>query len=369
MAGTESLVVPLETVTPLFLAGAEPRGAPELRAPAFRGALRYWLRAALGGVLGDNLEAVRREEAAVFGSTDERAGGAGAVTVRIRHGELPSPEPYERAGTAAQPAGRDYLYWSMVAMGGNEAKHYYPPGASFTLALATRPGARAAEPALQQAAAALWLLVQCGGVGSRSRRTAGSLSAAESAQASGLRFNLAGRTPATVADELGQGIKRVREIVSGGRSPAALPVFPGFDILHPTTCRMWVLGRWERASSAVDDVGAKFRGFRIGDRRGGRTAPSLMERAVFGLPLRGLDIQPPHGWPAIDRRASPLWLKVSGTTDGGAVVVATLFRCRFLPNGATLARAGREEPPPANYDLIERWIRTAFPTAQEVRHG
>jgi len=43
-----SLTITLETVTPLFLGGADPRGAPELRPPAFRGAMRYWLRAALG---------------------------------------------------------------------------------------------------------------------------------------------------------------------------------------------------------------------------------------------------------------------------------------------------------------------------------
>ncbi len=61
------LTVTLEAVTPLFLGGANPRGAPELRAsplqaqvrspranprgapelraPSFRGAMRYWMRA------------------------------------------------------------------------------------------------------------------------------------------------------------------------------------------------------------------------------------------------------------------------------------------------------------------------------------
>jgi CRISPR-associated protein Cmr1 len=48
---SSSLAVTLETVTPVFLGGADPRGAPELRPPAFRGAMRYWLRAALGGVI------------------------------------------------------------------------------------------------------------------------------------------------------------------------------------------------------------------------------------------------------------------------------------------------------------------------------
>ena len=51
MEKCRSLTVTLETVTPPFLGGADPRGAPELRPPAFRGAMRYWLRAALGGLM------------------------------------------------------------------------------------------------------------------------------------------------------------------------------------------------------------------------------------------------------------------------------------------------------------------------------
>lgn len=39
-----SITFNLETVTPLFLAGANQTEA-ELRPPAFRGALRYWFRA------------------------------------------------------------------------------------------------------------------------------------------------------------------------------------------------------------------------------------------------------------------------------------------------------------------------------------
>lgn len=71
MEERKTLTITLETVTPLFLGGAEPRGTPELRPPAFRGALRYWLRAALGGVIGDNnLAGLHTLESAVFGSTD-----------------------------------------------------------------------------------------------------------------------------------------------------------------------------------------------------------------------------------------------------------------------------------------------------------
>lgn len=75
---TRQLTVTLETVTPMFLAGADNR-TPELRPPSVRGQLRYWLRAALGALVGDNLSALKRAEAEVFGDTN----GTGAVSVRV----------------------------------------------------------------------------------------------------------------------------------------------------------------------------------------------------------------------------------------------------------------------------------------------
>lgn len=42
----------LQTVTPLFLAGADQTQAEFLRAPSLRGAMRYWLRALVGTFYG-----------------------------------------------------------------------------------------------------------------------------------------------------------------------------------------------------------------------------------------------------------------------------------------------------------------------------
>ncbi len=77
-----SLTVTLETVTPLFLGGAKPKDEPpELRPPAFRGVMRYWWRAALGGVIGDrNLEGLHKLETVVFGSV----GYGSSVALRLR---------------------------------------------------------------------------------------------------------------------------------------------------------------------------------------------------------------------------------------------------------------------------------------------
>jgi CRISPR-associated protein Cmr1 len=66
----EMLRVTLETVAPLLLYGADGK-TPELRPPAFRGAMRYWWRAALGSIIGDeNLKGLHDLENAVFGSPE-----------------------------------------------------------------------------------------------------------------------------------------------------------------------------------------------------------------------------------------------------------------------------------------------------------
>lgn len=35
----------LKVLTPMFMGGADPEGAPELRAASIRGAMRFWFRA------------------------------------------------------------------------------------------------------------------------------------------------------------------------------------------------------------------------------------------------------------------------------------------------------------------------------------
>jgi CRISPR-associated protein Cmr1 len=238
--------------------------------------------------------------------------------------------------------------------------------------------------ALCEATAALWLLLQLGGIGSRARRTAGSLGVREDVTAEGLDFALVGSDPARLAEQLGAGLRRVRERFAA-HGPAEIAVPTAFDVLHPAACQVWVLGVWRTPDEAVDTVGAALRDFRTyrePDHRDvarwlqGAAIPTV-ERAAFGLPIpyrydkgpRGT-VQAQLGQSTIERRASPLWLKVSRTIAGAGVGVATLFRARFLPEGARLA-AGRDSPaipPPLDYRLIEQWIADEFPNAQEVRY-
>lgn len=140
------LRVTLETVTPMFLAGAD-KNVPELRAPSFIGALRYWTRAALGGVLGDkNLEALRIAEEEIWGSTK----GSGAIRVRLENvpniaGKPENPLPHKK----------------MVAFESIPAK------TKFSLTFTQLSGS---PETWEMAIFSFLLMVTYGGVGRRSRR-------------------------------------------------------------------------------------------------------------------------------------------------------------------------------------------------------
>ncbi len=392
----KKLTLTLETVTPMFMAGANPRGAPELRPPAFRGALRYWLRAALGGVIGDqNTQRLYELESDVFGSAADEAGSASAVNVRLAWENAPKSEKFQKqppeqvtrnGAWMRQPTGRDYLYWSMSESrkNANDWKQFFSPGSNFDLILQTRRTGAQFDQAFKHATVALWLLVHLGGVGSRSRRTAGGLSALETISSDGLDFSIKAATTKEAAQFLGSGLSRCRDLMKP-LDIGAVTAIAAYDVLHPSTCNVWVLGIWRTWDSAVTAIGRAMRDFRsyrepdhkeVAKWLNGQ-AITTVERSAFGLPLpfRYSDggpsgvVQGHLDKPALERRASPLWLKVTKTTNGNFIGIATLFNSQFLPAGERLhAKGGIPSiPPPPNYKIINDWIGT-FADAQKVSY-
>lgn len=84
-----SLMLTLETVTPLLMNGGDyyldsqqrEQPIPEIRAASFRGVLRYWLRAVLGGIYQGDIAALKAEESRYFGSTE----AGSPLRVRVEH--------------------------------------------------------------------------------------------------------------------------------------------------------------------------------------------------------------------------------------------------------------------------------------------
>jgi len=362
-------VLCLETITPLFLTGADPRGEPELRATSIRGALRFWLRALLGGVIGDkDLDALRKAESAVFGSTDT---GASPVVVRIRNLSRGAPIPFS---AMAGKQGLSYLFFAARGTQNKPERKAIPAGSSFELELSLRAGVQD-QDALLKAYAALWLLTHLGGLGARSRRGAGSLQVtqvqgdvADSALPS---LEVRAKTPGELQEELQKGLRQLRNSIGTSTfisSPST------FDVLHPSVCKIWVMDRqftsWEEALDTIGQRMQQFRNRRPPDYQNvknavqGQPLMQSVKRAAFGLPIvfffsslykqyiqQGMkkDQARTKATGTLegsehDRRASPLFIRVTRLANGKYVLVLTLFQAQLLEAGEKL-KLKRQGPP------------------------
>ncbi len=323
----------LRTLTPLFLAGADQTQA-ELRAPTFRGLMRYWLRALVGGLFGTDaagLTKVMEAETAVFGATDTGS----AVAIKVSAGSNEAREFTEkvsvRVGDKWQATGKGYLLWSMVRSGRPEkgnvkpARWYFPPGTSFQVTLSIRSEDTSK---LKQAIAAFWLLTHLGGVGSRSRRCAGSLAVqVVTENTPDFPFDTP-RDVQALKQQLEQGIRSARALCPPDRRPIRQAQF---DVLAPGVCHIWILQDeqpWQSAEIAMQKLGEKLQDY--------RSRTPIGQRKIFGLPLMPIIRD--------KRRASPLLLRVAELQGNKYVGIAVLFK--------TTGSDMRIE----DYAVIEKWI-------------
>ncbi len=389
-----------DVLTPLFLGGAETRVRPELRAPSIRGAMRYWYRAILGGSTllasateEEHLKTLKQLEADVFGTTEKGS----AVAVLVHADRPPEIETFrkDRAIRTPEgdflPTGKDYLLWSMAASGRPGTSRYQPdrkyiqPGTRFRIRLRSRTAQ--GDDALAKASAALWLLANLGGLGSRANRGAGSLEIVRSGPIHGLAFERC-RTIDELQRYLSSGIRQCLSLASGVETWRTFVNMSDYDILAPGMVEIWVVSSpsngWETAMEALEGMGAKLRDYRSHRSPLGRAdhdevlawlesngpTPQL-RRAAFGLPI---PFRYSEGGPSDvivpeqgDRRASPLRIRITRLMTGRYVGVLTLFKSRFLENGKQLQLQTRKwkAPPPTDYTVIQDFIRT-FEVRREV---
>jgi CRISPR-associated protein Cmr1 len=353
MGGSRSLTVTLETVTPLFLGGAEPRGAPELRGPAFRGAMRYWLRA-LVGAAGEQV--MRQYEDHLFGVGGEQA-TAGVVSLRLPTLQRAQTESYSKL--VDKSPGIAYL-WFAARGTKREPERYAILPTTFNLEMSFP---RSKQPAqdLEQAVAVLWLLTRLGGIGTRSRRFAGgvqvaNVQSAHHSQSFVSRLPFRATSPRELADDIAEGIRAARRIFA--IQQLADPAPDQFDVLHPDRCQIFVLEQdfesWQNAVEEIGHVYRSFRALRQPDYNVVKTAMTSrnnlqgpVRRAAFGLPIpffyRSLNnrtatlqaaVRQGNNISKIDRRASPLWMRAVKLSNGKYAVVFTWFKSRFLPADA-----------------------------------
>lgn len=171
--------ISLKTITPVFGGSAMPRAVDSMhpvRAASVRGHLRFWWRATTGAAF-DRADALFKAEAVLWGSAT--VAGKAAVRVQVTSTGTVAPPPDGRSDPKRGPGEGFFLFPFQ------ESKAEGLPAAPgrrdilFTLSVQTQTDTDAA--ALHTALRA-WLLL--GGVGARTRRGLGALTATDDAAAS-----------------------------------------------------------------------------------------------------------------------------------------------------------------------------------------
>jgi CRISPR-associated protein Cmr1 len=191
----------------------------------------------------------------------------------------------------------------------------------------------------KNALAAFWLLTELGGIGSRSRRCAGSLSVQSiKGDTEGIQFTIPANAQA-LKQQLEQGLNAVRKLYISNQRPTGQA---RFDALARETCRIWILQDnqpWQNAEIAMKEIGERLQDY--------RSHIPIGRRKIFGLPLMPIIRD--------QRRSSPLLLRVTRLQGNSCVGIAVLFK--------TIGGDIRAE----DYKLIEEWIVKEFPKALEVK--
>jgi len=299
MAETNNLTVTLEMVTPLFLAGAEPRGVPELRPPSFRGALRYWLRAVLGGVIGDNkLKALHTLESSVFGSTEVGS----PIRVRLKWSNL----SYNVERILPHKEGREA--GSRLAV---------QAGQQFELTLSTPH--HTSQEIWDAAIGALRLAVTFGGVGLRSRRGYGTLRSVRSTDPT-----LFPASPTSLQDwkqiavQTAENAVRACRQLAKSKNVAVRDQAPSGQTDFPCANQQGLISICDlKANRAMDAIIA------------------LMQKAPKDRAFGGIN----------PRQASPLWVRPIQTENGFALLFLVL---------ASQLRTG------TNYNKVREFLDTHF---------
>ncbi len=348
-------------VTPLFCAGANPK-CPEFRLTSFKGVLRFWWRVLAWSRCGENLDAIRKEEDALFGSA-----GGGQSRVAMRLDAVPKPETIPVNNILKVPGtdltvgeGARYLGYGVMEAFASKKKHTEKGQltraclrAPFDFTVCMRVPSQDVQelPSLTDALIALGTL---GGMGAKSRKGYGSL-ALQSLTVDGKKT---WSTPQSIK-ELKSEITRLRR----GSSGAHLPEFTALS--NKSRIVLVSTSLTKKPIELLDLVGREMLRFRswghggkvlgsksecnfmddhdlMKDVKKGIQPQSHPRRIAFGLPHNYGKFAVEQVGPFdkhLDRRGSPLFIHIHECGDT-PIAALSFLPARFLPKGKSYISVG-----------------------------
>ena len=362
--------------TPLFCAGADPNRA-ELRVPSFKGVLRFWWRALAWPRCGGDLQAIRQEEDALFGSA---GGGQSRLLMRlapaararaIGEGELLTVSSTDRSAVGE---GARYLGYGVMEAFASRKKNTRAGELTraclrapfeFTVQMRTRSLDERQRTSLKRALIALGTL---GGMGAKGRKGYGSLVLRSLCVDRAEQW----RPPRDVAE--------LRKEIGDLRGDCKGSAFPAFTAFSGRARHVLLSSLGKEPVELLDLVGRELVRYRSWGRNGrilggavaseknfeddhdlmkrSRPGNSHPRRIAFGLPHnygRHKNQQVGPSDKELDRRASPLFIHIH-ECGASPVAVLSFLPARFLPEGRSHISVGGHRVPQRSEEELYRPI-------------
>ena len=340
-------------VTPLFCAGADPKGSPELRLAGFKGVLRYWWRALAWAECGAQLDVIQQREDRLFGSA---GGGQSRVSMRLAVDSDPPMVSVDSVLTVSltnkSVVGNGARYLGYGVMETFASSHKNTKAGQLTRACLRAPfdftvRMRGRDLSEQESAAlrdALIALGTIGGMGAKSRKGYGSL-ALRSLRVDGVER---WRAPQSISD--------LRNAIAQLRRTSDADACPEFTALSAGTRHVLLSSGKKDPLELLDLVGrelvrfrswgrnGKILGGKVDSERNFQDDHDLMKSSRPSVHPRRIAFGLPHNYGRqscqqvgpfdndLDRRASPLFLHIHDC-GGAPIAVLSFLPARFLPNG------------------------------------
>jgi len=404
----EEVSLEVETVTPLFIAGADQRniGNEGLRPPSLRGLMRWWFRALAGNYAGNDIVSLKRAEDEIFGSTTSKS-KVSLITSGENEPTQITKECKSWNEAIVWSNWVDYFFFSCLDKRKDRrrniikvnSKPFYPEKSKFEITMFGE------ESKLRIYLSSFWALVHLGGIGFRARRGGGCLKIRSvKGDTSGLNFICKG--PDQLEQFLKDNIKIALKLVGGlfEHKHTNLSSLPEYAVLNPSHSALFIKrinGRdWK---SALDEIGRwyigkkrgrKFTGgFRMGladsafsheikdANMNGYLKSDKERRPYLGLPVTYATYRATLKEENFDRRASQLIFGVY-EINGNYIPRILIFRSIFLPDFKRnfvidkKIKRNREEVKitlraqlPSNVQLIRNCCRNLLKNSWEVVWG
>ncbi len=286
----EKLTIELETLTPMYMGDA--LMYPEIRSPSIKGLLRFWYRA-----LDPEY---KKYESICFGDAGDK--GASPFTLRVKDTpfktcyilEPPkSKKKLKQCASAKRGSGLSYLGYPFGLRGGERLA--ISPGQKFIVEMLANENIQLPDSKKSLShvlASSWWGLTMLGGMGSRSRRCFGSVRVVSVKSTWKEMVLLKGLTKPNTSEEWWKvfcgTIGFVNNWFKGERRKDHLALSKGtkFALIGYDEEKKEGFRSWKEA---MDDFGSWMQCYRSGD---GSKEKKLTpeQRAAFGLPLQGYDI-------------------------------------------------------------------------------